>query len=324
LNNRISEAFAQQASEVQGSGEKLMDSKPQVLVVDDDLSWQETYQEALEGRGYEVQVVGDKASALSLINRRFLHAAIVDLRLGEDPKNRDGLEVLRHIWALDEGTRVIVGSGYVDVSMFDEFQRMGIFSFTELPAEARRQIRSIEFFDGVIKKSDPLQKILGVVDKAVAETWRRQVKQQWISSPFKLIPDVPAREVQRLLRAGKLEELRPFLSQLVRPLFPWLPAKTGAVHIQDGGETLAFEVVCWSRSLGKAVAVRFGRHADFQKSLALVPVAANLPGAIVREGKPEAEGGWPHVVRPPFEGRVYELEGVDFAAHFDPPPHKKD
>ncbi len=301
-----------------------MESKPQVLVVDDDLSWQETYQEALEDRGYEVQVAGSKAAALDLINRRFFHAAIVDLRLGEDPKNRDGLDVLRHIWCLDEGTRVVVGSGYMEVSMFDEFQRMGIFAFTELPAEARKQIRSIEFFDGVIKKSDPLQKILSVVDKAVDETWRRQVKQQWISSPFKIIKDVPAREVQRLLRAGKLEELRPFLSQLVRPLFPWLPAKTDTVHIQDGEATLAFEVVCWSRALGQAVAVRFGRHADFQKSLQLVPVAAGLAGLKCTDVEPGPGGAWPHVVRPPFEGRVYALETESFAGHFDPPPRKKE
>ena len=90
-----------------------MDNKPRILVVEDDIRWQEIYSEALEKRDYEVNVVGNKNSAFDALDKMFFHAAIVDLKLTDNDKNRDGLDVLRRIWALDEGTRAIVGSGYL-------------------------------------------------------------------------------------------------------------------------------------------------------------------------------------------------------------------
>lgn len=301
-----------------------MDTKPQVLIVDDDTKWQEIYREALEDR-YEIYIVGDKHSALSALDQKFFNAAIVDLKLTKDDKNRDGLDVIRRIWSLDEGTRAIVGSGYVDVSMFDEFQKMGIFSLTEIPTIARKQINSIEFFNGIIKKNDPLQKILDTVDKAVEESWRKSIKQQWSQSPFNLVKDFPAKDIQRLLRVGKIEEIRPFLSSLVRPFFPWLLPKTGNTTqvIDEGGRTIAFEAVCWSRAKGGGIAVRFGVHDNFEKSINVTPIASAysktnsikiLKNSIILS----------QLVSSPLEGRVYELTDMKFSEHFDPPLRKKD
>lgn len=296
-----------------------MDNKPQILVVEDDIAWQENYREALESRDYEVQVVGDKESALNLLNRRFFHAAVIDLKLSEDANNRDGLDILRRIWSLDEGTRAVVGSGYVDVSMFDEFQRMGIFSLTEIPTEARKQIRLIEFFKGVIKKDDPLQKILDTVDRAVDESWRKYTKQQWSQSPFKIVKDIPAQQIQRLLSIGKIEELRPFLSSLVRPLYPWLHTKANSMEVKNKDGVIALESICWSRALGHAVVIRFGKRDKFEESIERVGIAAPYGGVVgdkIYEKPTDLDNPQP------FRGAVYMLD-IDFDDHFDLPTIKK-
>lgn len=302
-----------------------MENKPRILVVDDDIRWQEIYREALEGYDYDVVAVGNKDSALDALDKIFFHAAIVDLKLAENEKNRDGLDVLRRIWVLDEGTRAVVGSGYLDISMFDEFQKMGILSLTEIPTEARKQIDSINFYKGTVKKNDPLTKIIDTVVRAVEDSWRKSIKQQWSQSPFKIIKDFPAKEAQRLLRAGKIEELRPFLSSIVNPLFPWLLPKTEqTIEIKDENkQVIAFETVCWSRSKGIGVAIRFGRHDDFNKSLALKPIASNYPSNITVEAFGDSDA-WAHLISHPLEGKVYKLTNLNFAEYFEPPIRKRD
>jgi DNA-binding NtrC family response regulator len=125
-----------------------MDQKPCVLVVDDDKAWRDIYVEAFTARNYAVDAVGDFQSALD---------AVVDLKLSEERGNRQGLDVLRRIWALDE-TLAIIGSGYADVSMYDEFRRMGIFGLTDIPAKARQEFQSIDFYQGQIGRINLLRR----------------------------------------------------------------------------------------------------------------------------------------------------------------------
>ncbi|MBN1888360.1 MAG: response regulator [Thermoflexales bacterium] len=249
-----------------------MEDKPHILVVEDDPSWQEIYAEALVDNGYLVKAAGALDAALSLLERQFFHVAIVDLKLGHEESNRDGLQVLRRIWELGE-TLAIVGSGYADVSMYDEFRKMGIFGLTQIPAEARQAFDSIDFYKGQIRKDESLQDILKKVGKAVAEAWPRSLRRRWSVSPFGIV-QTSARDVQRALRAGSMTELRPFLVSLVQPLFPWLKARQAEQAIQADGATMAFETLCWSRAWGQAVVVRFGRRDSWQKSLELAPVGA--------------------------------------------------
>ena len=142
---------------------------------------------------------------------------------------------------------------------------------------------------------------------------------------FKIIKDFPAKDIQRLLRAGKIEELRPFLSSLVNPLYPWLLSKKGVTTeiIDENNSTIAFETICWSRSIGKCIAVRFGRHEDFNKSLELTPVASLFPNAIVNELSGNQESTWPHIISKPLEGMVYEIINLDFEEYFDAPIRKR-
>ncbi|MBM4429920.1 MAG: response regulator [Chloroflexi bacterium] len=297
-----------------------MEDKPRILVVEDDISWQDIYREALTRSGYLVQTASNLTEALEALDRCFFHVAVVDLKLSADENNRDGMKVLRRIWALDEGTLAIVGSGYVSVSMYDEFQRMGIFGYTEIPADARKALQSIEFYRGQIRKDEPLGNILDKVDKAVHEAQPKSIWRRLSVSPFGILRSLSAREVQQMLHVGPMLELRPFLSTLVRPLFPWLQAKNEVIPIRDDQqikypEILALETLCWSRALGKAVTIRFGRLDSFQKALNLMPIGSRFEGAKIDEELS-------HKASTHFEGMVCSLLSMDFNQYFDAPPIK--
>ena len=83
-----------------------MAEKTNILIVEDDKSWQENYRDILEAN-YTLHIVGTRNDALEIIARQFFHAAVVDLRLKDDvPGNEDGLEVAAQLHKLGEGTTV--------------------------------------------------------------------------------------------------------------------------------------------------------------------------------------------------------------------------
>ena len=279
-----------------------MNNKPHILVVDDDISWRENLEEAF-GNKHSVHLAGSLLGAKDALNRRFCHVAIVDLRLNGNNVN-EGMEVLKYIEGLDEGTSPFVISGYADASMYDDFRRMGVSSVTD---------------KNTIIKGESIDKIRAKVEKAASDAWSKAIRQQWHVSPFGVLRGLFAREIQQDLRAGPMTELRPFLSSLVRPLYPWLQAKREAVSIKDKDEQnqiLAFEVLCWSRALGQAVVVRFGRVDGFRRSLEVQPLGL-VYGNLQIENEPH------FVSRSHFEGAVYRIKELDFDKHFNPPPLKK-
>ena len=295
-----------------------MNDTPRILCVEDDASWQRIYTTAFSKAEYSVEIASDLSTALAALDRQFFHVAVVDLKLGPEEGNRDGLKVLRRIWELDE-TLAIVNSGFADAAMYEEFQKMGIFSVAEkAPAEARKAYEAIDFFQGQIRKDESLTNILDKVSKAVVKARQESMSRRWRESPFKILKGISAREVQRSLRAGSVTELRPFLSSLVQPLFPWLQAKFKPVAISDRNDTLAFETLCWSRALGKAVIIRFGRQDSFQKSLELQPIGSAYDLAQVVQSENWRQDSSGH-----FMGIVRNVSEIDFNKYFDAPPRKK-
>jgi CheY-like chemotaxis protein len=304
--------------------EAFMDNKPSILVVEDSISWQGNYQEALESYGYNVTIVEDLGTALDKITKQYFHVAIIDLELKGERGNRDGREVIRRIWSLDEGTRFLVSSAKGEVAMFDEFREMGIFSFTQIPNEDQERMKGVSAYDGLIAKdNDPLEKILGDVATAMDKSWHDYIKSQWKQSPFGIIKGYTAKEIQRSLKVGKIEELRPFLSTLVRPLYPWLNRKVVSEIIKsknnnNDGDVIAYESICWSRGLGHAVAIRFGRNDTFEESLKQQKVASSFDNAKIDKINEMAETHG----QTPFRGAVYKLD-IEFGDSFVIPPVKR-
>ncbi len=297
-----------------------MDTKPRALVVEDTVSWQENYREILDHSGFHVVTVEDLAAALDALTKQFFHIAIIDLELKGQSGNRDGREVIKLIWSLDEGTRYLVSTGKGDISMFNEFSTMGIFSFTEIPDIDQARMKEMEAYDGVIaKERDSLDKIHKDVESALDKSWRDYIKHQRKQSPFKVVKGFDPKNIQRSLRGGKNEELHPFLSALVRPLYPWLNSKSGSTEIRDAsGEVIAFESICWSRALGHAVAIRFGKRDRYEESLKQIGIADGCGGSATELYRAPLEEN----AQQPFKGVVYKLD-MDFDGNFDHPPIKR-
>lgn len=116
-----------------------MEHKCSILVVEDDLSWQLNYEEILEDEGYLVEVAASKKEADRKLRERTFDVAIVDLRLvDQDPKNMDGIEVVKLIRNLNASTRAIVKSGYLTEDISRQLKDLGVFGVLDKEGSARQ------------------------------------------------------------------------------------------------------------------------------------------------------------------------------------------
>ncbi len=91
-----------------------MEQKYRLLIVEDDIDFLDSLRSSFEDEGFYTDGATNLNKALELISRRTYHIALVDINLGgpDDSKlNRDGLEVLKRLHELDEGTKAIVLTG---------------------------------------------------------------------------------------------------------------------------------------------------------------------------------------------------------------------
>lgn len=89
-------------------------SQCDILIVENEPDWQDSLTDALAGRGYSIKVANDYAEACDALADIPFALAILDLSLNDDPRNRDGLDVVKYIDELNLDTRVIVVTGHGD------------------------------------------------------------------------------------------------------------------------------------------------------------------------------------------------------------------
>ncbi|MDO9631470.1 MAG: response regulator [Humidesulfovibrio sp.] len=87
----------------------MTDTKPKILVVDDEKHIRMLYQEELESEGYEVATSDGEDSIESILARENPAVVILDIRLGP---NTSGLDLLQTIRSLDAGLPVILCTAY--------------------------------------------------------------------------------------------------------------------------------------------------------------------------------------------------------------------
>jgi len=300
-----------------------MEKTLSILVVEDDVSWQHNYEEVLSEKGYHVDIASSLNEALEALDRRFYHAAIVDLRLDEkNTDNREGMGVLRRIWELNEGTGAIVVSIYADISMFEEFRKYGVFGLTEklpsTPEDAVQEFKSLSFIKGGIDKgkSGISSSLTNYIMRAADEAQRASVQMVWSRSPFGFINGILARDILLSMGGGQMLELETFLRNLCHPFMPWLQAKEIPIDIKIDEQCIGYQTPCWSRALGEAILVRFVRRASFKSASELTPVdSVNHFGKIGKELR--------HTASSHFEGIVYHLEDINFRQHFKLPAPRR-
>lgn len=111
-----------------------------VLLVDDDETFGERMSRALQSRGLLVTHVTTLASALRISDADSPELAVVDLRLPDG----HGLDVVRHLHAIDETTRIIVLTGYGAIATAVESLKLGASDYLTKPIDADQLMAAFE------------------------------------------------------------------------------------------------------------------------------------------------------------------------------------
>jgi DNA-binding NtrC family response regulator len=83
-------------------------------MVENESDWWEAMTDALADQEYSIRIANDYADACDALAGAYFKLVILDLSLNDDPNNRDGLELVKHIDELDLDTRIIVVTGHGD------------------------------------------------------------------------------------------------------------------------------------------------------------------------------------------------------------------
>ena len=156
---------------------KITDSKPLVLVVDDEKNIRNSVEIALENEGIETIQAHDAALALRSLSQRIVDVIILDIRLGDT----DGLSLFRQIRGQGCDQPVIFISGHASLTEAAQTVKMGAYDFIEKPFGADKIVTTIKRcleYDKMSKRIEQLNQlnisieIIGesqIVKKLIAE-----------------------------------------------------------------------------------------------------------------------------------------------------------
>lgn len=222
-----------------------IDNRHRVLFVEDVDSMRESYLANIRRQNYRADGAANLAAAIDAIDKCTYHVAIVDIMLAgpRDTSNRDGLEVLRHIRSLDEGTQTIVLSGQEnDLQLVsDSYAEHKVFSYI-LKNKVREE--GVSFLLQAIQNA--------VANYPTKSTWNDLVNQ--IAWPIGEALFVS--ECLRLLEFnGGAGNLLNSLLTSCNPLMPLLVPKQSERALPYDKELDLFRGIFWSKGQGKAVEI---------------------------------------------------------------------
>ncbi len=111
----------------------MAETKPHILVADDERNIRKTLAMVLEAAGYVVEQARDGEEALEMCRQRHPEIACVDLHM---PKV-EGLEVLGRIRALSPKTAVVIITAYGSAANAVEAMKLGAVDFIEKPFDPK-------------------------------------------------------------------------------------------------------------------------------------------------------------------------------------------
>lgn len=118
--------------------------KNKILIVEDQVSLQELYEEILTQAGYNIRIADSYKKAISAIREEDFDLAIIDVRLVEDDRNnRDGLRVLNVLTKLSNKPETILATGY-EGDVEDEEKKYAI-GVLQKPIDKAELLRLVEF-----------------------------------------------------------------------------------------------------------------------------------------------------------------------------------
>lgn len=118
--------------------------RPGLLLVDDDEIFASVLARALQDRGFAVRVAHGPDEALALAAAETAEYAIVDLNM----PGGSGLPLISRLKEMDEGTRIVVMTGYASITTAIEAIKLGAVHYLTKPAEIDEIISSFHRDEG--------------------------------------------------------------------------------------------------------------------------------------------------------------------------------
>ncbi len=122
--------------------------KENILLVDDDVSILEGFEEILTESGYSVDKAIDEDEALRKLNEKDYHLAIVDIAL----KETNGIDLMGKIREKEAGAVVIALTGYPSAENATGSFRKGVFEFVRKPCDRKNLMAVVK--RGLKKKKE--------------------------------------------------------------------------------------------------------------------------------------------------------------------------
>jgi len=235
-----------------------------ILVVEDDPRWQEIYKRwAVPTDGGCLRVARDLAETRDVLARRAFAVALIDLRLSEDDHdNIDGIHVMEAIAAFDDYTSMVLITGAASVGVMREAQlRLGALDVVE-----KRAIDPSRLSELIRRGLVAHAKAVSSKACAWAFLFEQAGEHDWCG------------QLNALLRPHTWLRAEHFFERLFQPILPVVPRRAEALIINPTGRVGYAH--CWSRRIGGAVLVCFGRSRDFDGDL---PALASRSEAISGE-----------------------------------------
>ena len=215
-----------------------------VLISEDTDLWQGIFARLLAGKPFEVHQAKDLPTTLSELDRYFFNVVIVDLALDPSDESRlDGIDTMRRISRLAEGTQAIVLTGRGSV---------------ELAVSALRDFQVYHFLEKERFKEGNFIEALG---EASTKAYRLAVGPGHSQPPEALVGPVNWHQFSSVLHVGQ-EDLELSIHALVRASLPIrFRGKTLNLVFAPNRDALCVEF--WSKWFGCAVRLMVGKEGGF-------------------------------------------------------------
>jgi DNA-binding NtrC family response regulator len=106
-----------------------MEGTLQIMLLDDEPIVGKRLKPALAKYGFDVEVFEDATLALKRLEEKKFDIVVTDVRM----EDVDGIQVLEHVLANSQGTKVIIITGYATVEVAREALVKGAFDFIAKP-----------------------------------------------------------------------------------------------------------------------------------------------------------------------------------------------
>ena len=221
-----------------------MENKNRLLIIEDDNELLENYIENLQKLDLQIDKASSKIEAIEKLKCRTYHVAMVDIMLSNNPLDRGGIEAIKYLDALNEGTNIIVLSASDDVRVPVEAWNHGAIRYL-----IKKYIRSSE---------DYIKEVRAALKSVVLKPFGKFADLKAYLARPQLVPywEDP---VIRLLGAG-YDGTHSILSKTFDPLIPVLRKKDYRSNLSIDNNSQCIYGQMWSKALGCGIWVCIGNN----------------------------------------------------------------